>query len=39
LSARLLRLSAVVFSALYPLSDVIEAIQGGFSAGQLWAEE
>ena len=29
-------LSAVVFSVLYVLSDVIEAIQGGFSAGQLW---
>ena len=29
-------LTAVVFSALYVLSDVIEAIQGGFSAGQLW---
>jgi hypothetical protein len=25
-----------VFSALYLLSDVIEAIQGGFSTGQLW---
>jgi hypothetical protein len=29
-------LSALVFSTLYLLSDVIEAIQGGFSAGQLW---
>jgi len=27
---------ALVFSALYLLSDVIEAIQGGFSASQLW---
>ncbi len=27
---------AVAFSALYLLSDVIEAIQGGFSGGQLW---
>jgi hypothetical protein len=25
-----------VFSVLYVLSDVIEAIQGGFSRGQLW---
>lgn len=29
-------LAAVVFSALYVLSDVIEAIQGGFSVSQLW---
>jgi hypothetical protein len=29
-------LSALVFSTLYLLSDVIEAIQGGFSASQLW---
>jgi hypothetical protein len=28
--------SAVIFSALYLLSDVIEAAQAGFSAGQLW---
>jgi hypothetical protein len=34
--ARLVGLAALVFSALYLLSDVIEAIQGGFSAGQLW---
>jgi hypothetical protein len=27
---------ALVFSALYFLSDVIEVIQGGFSTGQLW---
>jgi hypothetical protein len=35
-TARLIGLMAFVFSALYLLSDVIEAIQGGFSAGQLW---
>jgi hypothetical protein len=29
-------LSAVIFSALYLVSDVIEALQGGFSTGQLW---
>ena len=28
--------SAAAFSALYWLSDVIEASQGGFSDGQLW---
>jgi hypothetical protein len=28
--------AAVAFSALYLLSDVVEAIQGGFSTGQLW---
>jgi hypothetical protein len=28
--------TALVFSALYFLSDVIEVIQGGFSVGQLW---
>jgi hypothetical protein len=28
--------SAVIFSALYLSSDVIEAAQAGFSAGQLW---
>jgi hypothetical protein len=33
---RIVGLSALVFSALYLLSDVIEAIEGGFSAGQLW---
>lgn len=33
---RVVGLSALVFSTLYLLSDVIEAIQGGFSAGQLW---
>lgn len=35
-AARLVGLAALAFSALYLLSDVIEAIQGGFSAGQLW---
>jgi hypothetical protein len=29
-------LSAVLFSALYLLSDVVEAVQGGFSDTQLW---
>jgi hypothetical protein len=28
--------AALVFSALYLLSDVIEVVQGGFTAGQLW---
>ena len=28
--------AALVFSALYFLSDVVEALQGGFSTGQLW---
>jgi hypothetical protein len=28
--------AAVVFSALYLLSDLVEAAQGGFSTGQLW---
>ena len=32
----LVGLAALVFSALYVLSDVLEAIQGGFSTGQLW---
>jgi hypothetical protein len=35
-TARLVGLAAFAFSALYLLSDVIEAIQGGFSRGQLW---
>lgn len=35
-TARLIGLAALAFSALYLLSDFIEAIQGGFSAGQLW---
>jgi hypothetical protein len=34
--ARLVGLAALVFSALYLLSDLVEAIQGGFSDGQLW---
>ena len=34
--ARLVGLTALAFSALYLLSDVIEANQGGFSDGQLW---
>ena len=33
---RVVALSARVFSMLYLLSDVIEAIQGGFSVSQLW---
>jgi hypothetical protein len=33
---RIVGFSALVFSTLYLLSDVIEAIQGGFSASQLW---
>jgi hypothetical protein len=35
-AVRLVGLMALVFSALYLSSDVIEAIQGGFSDGQLW---
>ena len=35
-AARLVGLAALVFSALYLLSDVIEVGQGGFSDGQLW---
>ena len=35
-AARRIGLAALVFSALYFLSDVVEAIQGGFSDGQLW---
>ena len=27
---------ALTFSALHSVSDLIEAIQGGFSTGQLW---
>jgi hypothetical protein len=34
--AGLIGCSALAFSALYLVSDVIEAIQGGFSQGQLW---
>jgi hypothetical protein len=32
----LLGASAVLFSVLYLVSDVLEALEGGFSAGQLW---
>jgi hypothetical protein len=35
-TTRLVGLTALAFSALYLLSDVIEASQGGFSDGQLW---
>ena len=35
-SARAIGAIALVSSALYFVSDVIEAIQGGFSDGQLW---
>jgi hypothetical protein len=35
-NATLVGAVAVVFSALYFLSDVIEVLQGGFSVGQLW---
>jgi hypothetical protein len=35
-TSELVGLAALVFSALYFLSDVIEAIQGGFSDPQLW---
>ena len=35
-AARRIGLAALVFSALYFLSDVVEAMQGGFSDGQLW---
>ena len=35
-SAQAIGLAAVVFSALYFVSDLIEALQGGFSDGQLW---
>jgi hypothetical protein len=34
--AKVVGLSALVFSALYLLSDVVEAVQGGFSDTQLW---
>jgi len=35
-AVKLVGLAALVFSALYVLSDVVEALQGGFSTGQLW---
>ena len=34
-TAALVGLTALGFSALYLVSDVIEALQGGFSGGQL----
>jgi hypothetical protein len=34
--ANVIGLAALVFSALYLLSDVIEMMQGGFSGAQLW---
>jgi hypothetical protein len=34
--AKVVGLSALVFSLLYLLSDVVEAVQGGFSDAQLW---
>jgi hypothetical protein len=36
LAATVVGTTALVFSALYFLSDVIEVIHGGFSVGQLW---
>jgi hypothetical protein len=36
LTARLVALAAIAFSAVYCISDAIEAVQGGFSVGQLW---
>jgi hypothetical protein len=33
---RFVGITALTFSALYFLSDVIEVVQGGFSVGQLW---
>lgn len=35
-SAQAIGLAAVVFSTIYFVSDLIEALQGGFSDGQLW---
>jgi hypothetical protein len=35
-AARVVGTIALVFSAVYFLSDVIEVVQGGFSVGQLW---
>jgi hypothetical protein len=34
--AKVVGLSALAFSVLYLLSDVVEALQGGFSGAQLW---
>jgi hypothetical protein len=36
LRPKVVGLSALVFSALYLLSDLVEAAQGGFSDAQLW---
>jgi hypothetical protein len=36
LATKRIAFSALLFSLLYFVSDVIEAIQGGFSTGQLW---
>jgi hypothetical protein len=33
---KIVGISAVAFSVLYFLSDVVEAVQGGFSEAQLW---
>jgi hypothetical protein len=35
-AARPVALAALVFSAVYFVSDAVEALQGGFSVGQLW---
>jgi hypothetical protein len=35
-TAKVVGLSALIFSALYLLSDVVEAVHGGFSDTQLW---
>jgi hypothetical protein len=34
--AKMVGISAVAFSVLYLLSDIVEAVQGGFSEAQLW---
>jgi hypothetical protein len=35
-AATVIGITALIFSVLYFVSDVIEVIQGGFSVGQLW---
>lgn len=35
-NAQRVGLAALVFSVLYLVSDIVEALQGGFSDGQLW---
>jgi hypothetical protein len=35
-AARRIGLAIVLFTGMYLLSDVVEAMQGGFSPGQLW---